>query len=101
MRCTCPAVQLFKEGETRTSKWSSPGMNLAQAILGTFSMCVVAYMVFLDLRFTIRKRASQNWPTTEAKISSSNLRLQGLLHRVHFTYSYCANGSLVWTSKPR
>jgi hypothetical protein len=55
-------------------------------------MILVAFMVFHDLRFTIRKWASKNWPTIEATIDSSNLGAQGLLRRVHFTYSYRVNG---------
>lgn len=49
-------------------------------------------MVFFDLRHTFRKRASKDWPTIEATIDSSNLGPQGLLHRVHFTYSYRVTG---------
>jgi hypothetical protein len=67
-------------------------MNLVDAILLPFMLLVISYMVFFDLRHTFRKRASKNWPTIEATIDSSNLGPQGLLHRVHFTYSYRVNG---------
>jgi len=67
-------------------------MNLVDAILLLFMLIVISYMVFFDLRHTFRMRASKNWPTIEATIESSNLGPQGLLHRVHFTYSYRVNG---------
>jgi hypothetical protein len=67
-------------------------MTFANAILSAFAAALVVFMVFHDLRFTIRKRASKNWPTIEATIDSSHLGPQGLLHRVHFTYSYLVNG---------
>jgi hypothetical protein len=73
-------------------------MNLADAILLPFILIVVSYMVFFDLRHTFRKRASRNWPSIEATIDSSNLGPQGLLHRVHFTYSYRING-VYYTSR--
>jgi Protein of unknown function (DUF3592) len=65
---------------------------LFNAALSAFILIVVVFMVFHDLRYTIRKRASASWPTTEARIESSNFRPQGLLHRIHFTYSYQVNG---------
>jgi len=67
-------------------------MNLVDAILLPLVLIGISYMVFYDLRHTFRKRASKNWPTIEATIDSSNLGSQGLLHRVHFMYSYRVNG---------
>ena len=67
-------------------------MTLVNAVLSGFIAVLVVFMVFHDLRFTIRKRASKNWPTIEATIDGSHLGPQGLLHRVHFTYSYFVNG---------
>jgi hypothetical protein len=60
---------------------------------------LITYMVFADLRYTIRKRRSKNWPTAAAKIDNGVVgfrgplsRLPSILHRVHFTYSYSVNG---------
>jgi hypothetical protein len=56
-------------------------------------------MVFADLRYTLRRRASKNWPTTAATIESGIVGFRGplsglprILYRVHFTYSYCVGG---------
>ena len=65
---------------------------LVNAALSAFILIVVVFMVFRDLRYTTRKRASASWPTTEATIVSSNMGPQGLLHRIHFAYSYQVNG---------
>lgn len=67
-------------------------MTLVNGVLSAFSVILVVFMLFHDLRFTIRKRASKNWPTIEATIDSSHVGPQGLLHKVHFTYSYLVNG---------
>jgi hypothetical protein len=67
-------------------------MTLVNAVLSALAAILVSFMVFHDLRFTIRQRASKNWPGIEATIDSSHLGPQGLLHRVHFTYSYLVNG---------
>jgi len=48
-------------------------------------------MVFVDLRYTLRRRRSRNWPTTAAKIEGAVLG-PGVFRQVHFTYSYCVNG---------
>jgi hypothetical protein len=60
------------------------------AVYLTYSI-LIPYMVFTDLRYTLRKRRSKNWPTTAAKIESAVLG-PGVFRRVHFTYSYCVNG---------
>jgi Protein of unknown function (DUF3592) len=73
--------------------WGLSNDLIPNAILLAFAVILVGFMVFQDLRFTIRKRASKNWPAIEATIDSSSLGPQGLLHRVHFTYSYRVNGS--------
>jgi hypothetical protein len=56
-------------------------------------------MVFADVRYTLRRRASKNWPTTTATIDSTIVGFRGplsglprILWRVHFTYSYCVGG---------
>jgi hypothetical protein len=69
-------------------------MNLADAILLPIIFVVLGVMVFRDLRYTLRKRASQNWPTVEGVIESGDIgpraisALPRLLYRVYFTYSY-------------
>jgi len=57
-------------------------------------------MVFVDVRHTLRTRASRNWPITAATIGSDIVGFRGLLfglpcvlHRVYFTYSYRVGGS--------
>jgi hypothetical protein len=78
-------------------------MSLADAILLIFGLIVVvdvSVIVFRDLRYMFRKRASENWPTTEATIESAatvhrrlGSALQGLLiYRAWFTYIYCVSG---------
>jgi hypothetical protein len=64
-------------------------------IFQLLTMALVSYMVFIDLRYTLRKRASKNWPTTTAVIDSGVVGFRGpfsglprILYRVHFTYSY-------------
>jgi hypothetical protein len=74
-------------------------MNLVDAILLPIMLIGLSYVVFHDLRYTIRKRASKNWPSVEATIDSGVVGFQGPLsslpsfvYRVHFTYSYRVNG---------
>ena len=75
-------------------------MNLADAILLPFVLIVVSVIVFRDLRYMFRKRASENWPKTEGTIENAptvrrrlGSPLQGLLiHRAWFTYIYCVSG---------
>ena len=72
---------------------------LVNWILSVFTIILISYMVFADLRYTLRRRRSKNWPTTAAKIDNAVVgfrgplsRLPSILHRVHFTYSYSVNG---------
>jgi len=74
-------------------------MNLVDAILLPIILIGISYMVFADVRHTLRRRASKNWPTTAATIDSGVVGFRGplsglpsILHRVHFTYSYCVGG---------
>jgi hypothetical protein len=74
-------------------------MSLANAVLIMIVLIGLSYMVFYDLRYTLRKRASKNWPSVEATIDSGIVGFRGplsalpsLLYRVHFTYSYRVNG---------
>jgi len=74
-------------------------MNLVDAILLPIILIGISYMVFADVRHTLRRRASKNWPTTAATIDSGIVGSRGslsglpsILHRVHFTYSYCVGG---------
>jgi hypothetical protein len=75
-------------------------MNLADAILLPFILIIVSVIVFRDLRYMFRRRASENWPKTEATIESAaavrrrlGSPLQGLLvRRAWFTYIYCVSG---------
>jgi hypothetical protein len=74
-------------------------MNLADAILLPIVLIGLSYMVFCDLRYTFRKRASKNWPSVEATIDSGIVGFRGplsalpsFLYRVHFNYSYRVNG---------
>lgn len=60
---------------------------------------LISYMVFVDLRYTLRRRRSRNWPTTAGTIDSGIVGFRGplsglprILYRVHFTYSYHVNG---------
>jgi hypothetical protein len=74
-------------------------MNFVDAILLPIILIGISYMVFADARYTLRRRASKNWPTTEATIDSGIVGFRGplsglpsILYRVHFTYSYCVGG---------
>ena len=73
-------------------------MIIANAIFLACVLAVAAVMVFRDLRYTLRKRSSANWPSAEARIESSTLghpaisALPRFLYRVHFSYSYQVNG---------
>jgi hypothetical protein len=74
------------------------GFLVTVVVYLTYSI-LIPYMVFADLRYTIRKRRSKNWPITAAKIDNGVVgfrgqlsRLPSILHRVHFTYSYSVNG---------
>jgi len=77
-------------------------MNLAPLVnwvLSVFTIIFISYMVFADLRYTLRSRRSKNWPTTAATINSGIVGFQGplsglpsVLNRVHFTYSYRVRG---------
>jgi hypothetical protein len=74
-------------------------MNLVDAILLPIILIGLSYMVFCDLRYTLRKRASKNWPAVEATIDGRLVGFRGplsalpsFLYRVHFTYSYRVNG---------
>jgi hypothetical protein len=73
--------------------------SLAIAVVQLLTMLLVSYMIFADVRYTLRKRASKDWPTTAAKIDSGVVGFRGplsslprILYRVHFTYSYCVGG---------
>ena len=74
--------------------------SLANAVIQVLTMGLICYMVFADVRYTLRRRASKNWPTTAATIDSGTVGIRGplsglpsVLHRVHFTYSYQVRGS--------
>jgi hypothetical protein len=72
-------------------------MNLPSVaiwVIQVLTMILVCYMVFVDVRYTLRRRASKNWPTTAATIDNSifRYRLPSVLYRVYFTYSYCVDG---------
>jgi hypothetical protein len=74
-------------------------MSLVDAILLPIILIGLSYMVFCDLRYTLRKRASKNWPSVEATIDGGIVGFRGplsalpsFLYRVHFTYSYRVNG---------
>jgi hypothetical protein len=77
-------------------------MNLASVaiwVIQVLTMILISYMVFADVRYTLRRRASKNWPTTAATIDSDIGGFRGplsgiprILYRVHFTYSYCVGG---------
>jgi hypothetical protein len=73
--------------------------SLAIAVIQLLTMILCSYMVFADVRYTLRRRASKNWPTTAATIDSGIVGFRGplsglprILYRVHFTYSYCVGG---------
>ena len=68
-------------------------------IFQLLTMVLVSYMIFADVRYTLRRRASKNWPTTAAEVDSGVVGFRGplsglprILYRVHFTYSYCVGG---------
>lgn len=69
-------------------------MNSAYLAVGLFCMMLVSYMVFTDLRYTLRRLRSKKWPTTVATINAGLVGSRGpfsglpsVLQRVHFTYS--------------
>jgi hypothetical protein len=71
----------------------------AIAVVQLLTMVLVSYMIFADVRYTLRRRASKNWPTTAAEVASGVVGFRGplsglprILYRVHFTYSYCVGG---------
>jgi len=75
-------------------------MNLADAILSPIALALISLIVFRDVRYMIRKRASDNWPTTQATIEKATLGSRGfapalprLIYRIHFTYTYGLNGT--------
>jgi hypothetical protein len=72
---------------------------LVNWILSVFTIILISYMVFADLRYTLRRRRSKNWPTSAATINGGIVGFQGplsglpsVLHRVRFTYSYRVRG---------
>jgi hypothetical protein len=69
-------------------------MNLVD-ILTAVVLILVSYMVFAEFRYTLRRRASENWPTTGATVDSGMIAFRGLpsiWYRVDFTYSYRVDG---------
>jgi|SRR5882762_3882781 len=73
--------------------------SLAIAAIQLLTMILISYMVFVDVRYTLRRRASKNWPTAAATIDSGIIGFRGpfsglprILYRVHFSYSYCVGG---------
>lgn len=73
--------------------------SLASWVLNVFTILLICYMVFADMRYTIRMRARKNWPATSATIDGGIVGFRGLLsslpsvlHRVHFTYKYRVDG---------
>jgi hypothetical protein len=77
-------------------------MNLASVAIGVIQILtifLITYMVFADVRYSLRRRMSKAWPTTAATIDSAIVGFRGplsglprILHRVHFTYSYSVGG---------
>ena len=77
-------------------------MNLAYLANVVFQVGVMAftsYVVFVEPRYTIRRRRSKNWPTTAGTIDSGIVGFRGplsgfprVLYRLHLTYSYRVNG---------
>jgi hypothetical protein len=62
-------------------------------------MILVSYMVFAEMRYMLRRRASKNWPSTEATIDNGIVGFRGplsglprILYRVQFSYSYSVRG---------
>ena len=45
-------------------------MSLVEGVLTIVVLILVSYMIFADLRYTLRRRASNNWRTTGAMIES-------------------------------
>lgn len=75
-------------------------MDLPDAIIALIGAILVSVIFFRDLRYMLRKRASENWPTTQATIESTTTRRkvpgsvpQGLIFRAWFTYMYCVSGT--------
>src|ERR1700731_1258051 len=52
--------------------------ELSRSILLPFILLVMSVIVFRDLRYMFRKRASENWPKTEATIESATTVLRRL-----------------------
>jgi hypothetical protein len=70
--------------------------SLGIAVIQLLTMILISYMVFAEVRYMLRRRASKNWPTTAATIDNGIVGFQGplsglprILYRVHFSYSYC------------
>jgi len=74
-------------------------MNTVEVVLLPIVLIGISYLVFADLRYTLRKRASKNWPSVEAMIGDGFVGSRGrlavlprILRRVHLNYSYSVNG---------
>ncbi len=73
--------------------------SLAIAAIQLLTVILISYMIFAEVRYTLRRRASKNWPSTAATIDSAIVGFRGplsglprILYRVHFSYSYCVGG---------
>jgi hypothetical protein len=77
-------------------------LNLAPSavvVIQALTVAFVSYMVFADVRYTLRRRASKKWPATAATIDSGIVGFRGplsglprIFYRVYFGYSYCVGG---------
>jgi hypothetical protein len=91
-----------RNGEHQVLEAGGSDLNsvcLARAVIQLLTMVLISYIVFADVRYTLRRRASKNWPTTAATIDSGFVenrgpfsRIPSILKNVDFTYSYCVGG---------
>jgi hypothetical protein len=69
-------------------------MNLANAVLIPFILILVSVVVFRELRYVFRKRASEKWPTLHARIESVIVRSgrASIRPELKLTYAYFVDG---------
>ena len=70
-------------------------MKPANAILNTFYLILFSILVFSDLRYRFRKRASKKWPSLQARIESVTVRsgrASALFPELKLTYAYFVDG---------
>jgi hypothetical protein len=70
-------------------------MNLTDAFLIPFILILLSVIIFRELRYVFRKRASEKWPSLQASIESVTVgsgRAASVLPELKLTYAYFVNG---------